>query len=162
MGSSLAAVDPAREAYLRQFRDADPTDRFYTPASPEYTPAPPGAPVLTVEQAAAQFGTSGFGRDAQNNLTYTNRTNDDVALLFGFDPAIEPQGIRVVRPGAIVTVPGGARIIASAQAPQAYPSSPYVNFIAVGGSTATAGCGTGARPAASPERIPFGYAPDHD
>jgi hypothetical protein len=121
--AALEVTDPAREQYLQKFRLADPTGRFYTPASPDYS-SPSGAP--DIEQSVGQYGTAGFSRNNEGQLTYTNKTNHDVAVMYGADPAKDPDGIVTARPGQTVAVP---RAYAAAQAPR--QSEGEYNIIAV-------------------------------
>ena len=130
MAMSFAPAPPAAvTAYIQQFRDADPTDQFQTPASRDWggnTDPPPASPVPfspndpRLAQVVAAVGMAGFSRDPLGNLTYTNQHNFKVALLYATDPNFNPEGIRVANLGATVTIPGGASKFAIALGPKTY------------------------------------------
>lgn len=131
--ATAEAVDP-RQAYLQQFRDADPTDQFYTPASPEYQPAPSDGPTVSVADAVAIYGSNGFSHTSDGSLKYTNTTTTKVAIEYGADYSKEPVGIRVVDPGQSVTLPGGNATFALAQGPKANaPEGFTTKVLAIGG-----------------------------
>lgn len=129
-----AAVDPAREAYLQQFRDADPNAIYWTPATPGYAFYP--TPITEEQYRAfiadhvARTGTSGFSQTTSGALQYTNRLNQDVAVLYGPVAAgvAEPTGIRIVRPGQTIVLPYPSGGVASAQVPR---TGSVINEVAV-------------------------------
>ncbi len=155
----LAPTVTYSDAYLQQFRDADPEGRFYTPGSSDWQPV--NGPIYTnqadydafVEQSVDQYGTSGFTRDSSNSLVYTNTYNDDVAVLTGPRADIDPQGITIVRPGETKTLPsydGGT--VAQAQLPKSGVGQPRIVAVAAPGhppATSSGGSGSfGQSPAA--------------
>ena len=128
LSTTLAATDP-RDAYLQQFINADPTDRFSTPASPEYDPRNVGnTTTATLDAQIAEYGTTGFSRDRSNSLVYTNHTTTDVAILYSTKLNGEAEGIRIVKIGASTTIPGGPNEIALAQAPKTINPDGSITF----------------------------------
>jgi hypothetical protein len=134
--STLAAVDPARAAYIKQFTDADPNNLYFTPGSPGYV-APTPSPLTDAQYSqfvvdyVATKGTSGFSQTSTGALQYTNTNSQNVAVLYGSKAAgfAEPSGIRIVRPGQTVVLPSGAQgAVASAQLPR---TGTQINEVAV-------------------------------
>lgn len=136
LASVAAAVDP----YVQMFKDLDPTDQFYTPASPNwwvYDPNNPNnPPVITFDETVELLGTAGFSRDSGGSLRFTNSITHDVGIIWkrSLDPASRIDGFIVVRPGATVTIPGGPSVYAVAQAPKIYaPPNLTSTYLSVGG-----------------------------
>jgi hypothetical protein len=134
--TSLNTVDPARAAYLKQFKDADPNDLYATPASAGYVPPTP--PNFTDDQyrqfvadGVAKTGTTGFSLTSNGALQYANTHNQNVAVLYATKAAgyAEPSGIRIVRPGQTVVLPAPPQgAVAEAQLPK---SNGQLNEVAV-------------------------------
>lgn len=136
--SAAGAIDPAREAYLRQFRSADPDDLYFTPASSGYSFEPQ---VLTdAEYAAfiadhvATTGTRGFKQTTTGALQYTNPYTENVAVLYARKAAgiEEPAGIMIVRPGQSVVIPYPSGAVASAQLPKVNGAGREIAVAAIG------------------------------
>jgi hypothetical protein len=134
----VASVDPAREAYLQQFRNADPNGIYWTPATEGYTFIPQ---TLTEEQYrafiadhVARTGTVGFAQTSSGSLQYTNRLTQNVAVLYGPVAAgiTEPAGIHIVRPGETYVLPYPSGAVASAQFPRTGTTVNEVAVAAVG------------------------------
>lgn len=137
--ATAAAVDPAREAYIQQFRNADPNGIYSTPASPGYAFTP-----VTLTEAeyrtfiadyVGRVGTSGFSQTSTGALQYINTYDQNVAVIYGpkAGGVAEPTGIRIVRPGQTVILPTGAEgAVASAQLPRSGTQIREVSVAAVG------------------------------
>lgn len=125
---SVASPDP----YVQQFREADPTDRFLTPASPEWdSVSQVGHPATPIDQMVSIFGSAGFSRNPQQSLVYENTTTQDVALLYGPDSSSLPEGIRVVTPGQSATLPADASFALAQNPKTGTPATPQ--WVAVAG-----------------------------
>ncbi|MCV6981552.1 hypothetical protein H7I53_15150 [Mycolicibacterium pulveris] len=115
--AAAAAVDP----YIQQFLDADPTGRFFTPASTDFSHwismVGPVFDPVTFEEGVALYGTTGFSRNAQGTLHYTNNWDFDVAVLHASGGNTPISGIVVVQPGQTAVIPN---TYALAQAPRSY------------------------------------------
>ncbi|HKP42107.1 hypothetical protein [Mycobacterium sp.] len=149
--STAATSDPAWDAYVQQFRNADPTGKYWTPASSDYTrlygpqyPNPADYAAF-IQRNVDQYGTAGFSRTSSGNLQYTNAYNQNVAVLYGPRADVNPDGIRIVKPGQTVVLPsypdGGA---AEAELPRRSPTDINIVGLAApghpqGGSTGGGG-----------------------
>lgn len=124
---TAAAGASAGDAYLQMFRDADPTDRFYTPASSDWVE--PGGRLIGIDELVQTWGTSGFGRNTDGSLTYVNRTSVDVAVEYALSvDSSRIDGIHVLAPGGSVVLPGGSSTFAFAQGPKIYRADGYTGY----------------------------------
>lgn len=136
---AATAIDPAREAYLRQFRQADPNNLYYTPASPDWViPSPPSWTEDQYRQFVlnqmGSYGTAGFSLTASGQLQYRNPYNQTVAVQYAPRAAgyYEPAGIRIVAPGQTVVLPYPSGAAAQAQLPRGGSTERQAAVAAIG------------------------------
>jgi hypothetical protein len=122
--TSTLAVNPAREAYLQQFRNADPNGIYLTPASADYIPNPntytPEEYRADIQLNVNLLGTRGFAQTSSGALQYTNTYNQNVAIVYGpqYGGGRDPAGIVIARPGQTIVIPYPSGIFAQAQLPR--------------------------------------------
>lgn len=156
--AATAAATAATSTDLQPFLDADPTDRFVTPASGPMVMSPHdpmyGSVIETIEEAVELLGTDGFSRRVDGTLTYANNTSEDVALLWTAPFSEGPQefiGILVVRPGTWVVVPADQDAFVIAQHPKLMVDDGFIiRLVAVAGPGHPAPATPG-----TPPRIPI-------
>lgn len=104
------------DAYIQQFRDADPSGAYITPASATYFDS--AIPQVISEAAyrealaaeIAEQGTRGFSVNPAGLLQYTNWRDSEVGIIYGPHPVFDtlgyqlPSGFVRVRPGGTVTL----------------------------------------------------------
>ncbi len=150
LAATAAAVVPS-ETYLQQFRDADPTGQYFTPASSDWNFTPqtytPEEYRAFIADQVARSGTSGFSQKSTGELQYTNRLDQNVAVLFApvAGGITVPSGIRIVRPGATVVLPYPDGAVAMAELPRSYPNDGQIAVAAVGYTPFTKPVSSGGR-----------------